>query len=265
MIKKPEIFLISIIALLGVFCLSSKSLAETAYPAGTNQIVAKNVCDLQSQLKELKKAGNNQNLADWEKYQTELKIRKGILENTLDCGIIEIANLKTNLISLSPITNDLIVLKNALDNSLSKIADYYNSQKPRVSNFGLSETKVFAQNLKNWRADNYEPLLKRITNLNIWLKNQTLFEAARSRLDKINQTVRALKLVDSDKIQQSFRQVKDNFGVASDANTLARQSLKNPNSVNDFLPLMQLSLDALAQTYQNLFELSDLINTLLPH
>ncbi len=215
--------------------------------------VAANVCEFQSDLKQLSSAETNSS----SDIQTELAIRRNLLNQIIDCAINDAAKLQSNIKSLSINIPEIKDIQNRLVSKFDEIINYYSYQKTLVNNLGVEGSKRFAINLKDWRASNYTPLAGLGANFEIFSKNQELVQTTENRLNQMEITVRALKLTDYETIRTSLKDAENNFRQAKEYNNQAENVFKRLGQP-DYLPiLMKSSLEYLKNVYQNFFDIQD--------
>ncbi len=191
-----------------------------------------------------------------EAIRAELALRKSILGNILDCSIGEIQGIKATLHVLSSGNPDITDLINRFSNKLDEAAAYYTSQKSAVGDLGIWGSKDMARTIAERRDSYLNPLTQGVAQFAIWAKNQDLFRVAENRLGQIQTTVKILKLIDNQEMSGRVEKAKDSFANAKAFNEEARQTLLRMDISDNSLTLIKNSLEALAETYANFFEVS---------
>lgn len=257
-IKKLLVFLFSFLILV---LIDVQNIQATEEASSSDPIKNDEICLLEEQLikfENLKKA----DLSEEEKISSKEKLKKEIIISIFDCSIKEADFLKSKLNEISISDEGVEIVRQELIEKLSAIADYYKKQKEEdISNFNV---KIIAKNLKTWREENYKPIQQKIASFILWVNNQSLFDTAQNRLDRLNQTVKTLKIIDQEesKIQNLIQKASNILKTAQTNNFLAKQALKNSNLADDALIFIRASLNNLYQVYRVFFELGDTIRPL---
>ncbi len=203
-------------------------------------------------------------LSDAPDLRTSLAARKDALHKILECALTEALDLKKELDATSVATDELKAQKNAASIELQKSIDFYRMQSGRVDDLGLYATRELARSLKEWRTANYASAASGAYNFIIWTRNQTLFAAASNRFTQASYTATALKIVDNEQVQKVFAKLNDDFAKAKESNAQAQNALSTNTPPDTTLALIKKSLRDLSQTYQDFFEFSDAVRTIIP-
>jgi len=221
-------------------------------------------CNLnQAEFDELASVQTNPSLDFLEEIRAELKIRRGLLLQTVLCAIKEADELRLNLNQAPTINPDAKQLQEKLGGQIEDALNYYKLQKSKINDLGIQGSKDFAKELRVWRESNYKPLSLRIFNFIIWSKNQDIIQTAQNRINQINRAVVFLRLIDNEEIQNLFKDAETSFGEALSENQAALNSIREFGTPADSLGHIKTSLEGLALTYQKFFELSEAIGKLL--
>lgn len=229
---------------------------------GNKIAFAESHCDFRDELEKLNAvagATTSEN-GGWD----ELTIRRSILGQVLDCSTEEAKNLEGKLRNLS-LDSDLEYLGNRVLAGLETAALYYENQKLRIPDLGLAGARSFAKNLRDWRAGNYAPFAQTGERLALWSNNQRLFETARTRFRYVGQAVQVLKLTDNEEIQNLFKAAEKRFATARGLNQEAKEGFRAGLEHDESLGRIKASLQALSETYEAFFALSESVQKILPH
>ncbi len=217
-------------------------------------------CNLsRGKLDELKSIQENPDLDYAQKTAIELRTRKALLEEIVDCSIKEAVATENNLAKTDINDSEVRTLRSQFISRLDDAANYYELQKSKIGDLGLQGSRNFARDLKDWRDGNYKPATKLASNFIIWSQNQGLMQSAKNRLDQIASAVNILKLVYDEKIQNLWRSANESFNKAREANLEAKLNLR-ASLPDEALNSLKTSLSALSQTYSNLSDLFANIN-----
>lgn len=217
----------------------------------------------QAKFNELKTVQSNPLLDPFARIKAELKIRRELLTNTIDCATEEARELQSSFNDVE--TNNLAVkaLQTQFSPWFTDTIAYYKLQKAKIGDLGLKGSRDFARNLKVWRDGNYKPTAKIVSNFIIWAQNQDLIEIAQNRINQIGRTIDFLGLAGNTEIQKLWREVGEEFKDALEFNEGAKESLRVYSSPDDSSEAIKSSLKSLAATYQKLFDVIDAINQTL--
>ncbi|OGY99013.1 MAG: hypothetical protein A2945_04185 [Candidatus Liptonbacteria bacterium RIFCSPLOWO2_01_FULL_52_25] len=218
---------------------------------------AKAACTLdRSRFAELRSIQENFSIDSLEKIRQELAIRKQLLHATIDCAIEEAANTQTNLEAFSGKDSYIQTFRAQLIGQLVNSASYYRAEKTKIDYLGLRGSREFAENVRDWRNNNYKLIAKDAANLVLWTDNQDLIEKARARMSAIEPTIGLAKIVDNEKVQVLWKDAQSHFEATTNHNRRATTALRERRSADEVLGLMKSSLEALAATYQKLLDIS---------
>lgn len=196
--------------------------------------------------------------------KTEAEVRRELLKKVIECAIADSKTLQSTVRDLDSKDEDILKIKARFTSSLDRLLEYYADQEIRAKDVGLQGSKIMAKNLKNWRENTYAPMAEETTVLVLWVKNQSLFATAKNRLDQITQTVKALKLMDEENIKKLLDEAGANYKEAAALNAGAKQGLLDSIPSSESIGRIKGSLEALAKTYKNFFDLSEAVKKLLP-
>jgi len=229
-------------------------------------------CNFQSQFEELADVKNNTKLDGLQRIRLELKIRKDILNNVLDCVIQDALSTKAKLGEIRPSDQEDKTIQNQFLHQLDLIVYYYQNQKLKIEDLGIrgnedlpKDIRDLVRDIKEWRANTYLPLANEAINFLIWIKNRDLIKTTEQRLTQINQTTKNLKVSDNEDIQSLLEKSRLNIETAKVGNLEAKKIFQNfpPSPKNSSLAFIKISLESLAKAYQNFFDITDAIKKIL--
>ena len=225
----------------------------------------KPACSFQTQLDAIKNAAEDKNLDSIQKVKVELSARKSMLKNVIDCAAIDVENLKTETEAIAvPSDGPIQQIKNQIVGDLRGILQYYAAQKSKIENVGIRGSQDLARDIKEWRAINYSPLAQKAVNFIAWNKNRELIQTAQNRIAQVRRTVIVLKLLNDEEFQNLFNRADGHFNEAVSSNDKTLETFTRLGNPEDALFLIKATLEALSETYQEFFTISERINKLLP-
>jgi hypothetical protein len=235
----------------------SFSILFAAYAAGSD-------CQFQAQVDQLQTLQANPSGDYVQDIRAELKLRKNILTQVLDCSILDATNLKSKLATATSTDTGILDLQNKLLKNIQGSIEYFTTEKNTINDLGVRGTQETAKNIRDKRKTMYAPLAERAVHLQIWIHDQELMKTAQNRFAQVSDTVKTLKLSD-DTVQKTLKSAGDSLAVALDANQKAKDALLDDSSDSQSVSLpLKTSLEVLAQTYQSFFDLGQSIKTFLP-
>ncbi len=224
-----------------------------------------NACGItQDDLAAIKAIQNNISLSYGDELQQELAARKNLLSKTISCAEVDAKGMKADLDN-ETVDPNLESLKNQWSDRLSSAISYYDLQLQRVNEAGISGTESIAKETLAWRANNYAPLAENVLNFIMWSENQTLFATAKNRLVQVNNLIISPLFSETPDVQNDYEEAAVSLKAAEDQNVSAKNAFAQSLSPNETLLFIKQSLDSLSSTYQHFFDISNLIQSLLPH
>jgi hypothetical protein len=190
--------------------------------------------------------------------KAELKIRKGILDKIIICSIKEAEDLKNELELMRGDSKNIIDLRNKFLTELDQAINYYESQKNGIADLGILGTKNMAKKLIDWRASSFDYLVERTNYFSTWEKNQIFINAAGDRLRQIRKSVLSVSEDDVEVIK-ILDEAENNLQKAQESNKDAQDSFWGFESTDESLNAIKSTLEALASTYQNFFDLTNVV------
>jgi hypothetical protein len=212
----------------------------------------------------IKAIQNDPTLSYLEEIKAELAVRKQLLAATITCAKSDAETLKTSLTAITPSQN-FVTLQSQLAGQLDEAMAYYDLELQKSNTAGLSGTQAVAKDLLSWRESNYAPLAENVSNFILWSQNQAVFTVAASRLGQVKSLVGSVPFSENAELQSDLQESIVSLQSAQDENTKAGQAFSQSLPPDQTLALIQQSLGDLAATYQHFFDISSLVQTLLPH
>jgi hypothetical protein len=220
-------------------------------------------CDLTAQANALAEA-RKKNDGTSAGIKGELAVRKTVLKDTIDCSSQEVKTLQASVKALDPKDEDILTVRDRFASRLQDAIDHYAELTGKIDDLGLRGSRDMARNLIDWRTGSYLPIADEAGNVVIWTRNQPLFDTAQNRLNQIGQTLRTLKLFESDDVKALYEKSQANLEKALELNAIARSALVEDLPAEVTTPKIKASLEGLSATYKNFFELSEAAKKLLP-
>jgi len=196
--------------------------------------------------------------------RAELALRQDILRRTLDCASYEVENLRTKVGALKNLDKPSSDLQSQFLRELDEALQFYGDEHAKIATLGLRGSQDMAREIKERRASTYAPMTEEVLHFLIWVKNQDLFRAARLRFADIEKTIQALKLADDEDMGKLIADANANLEAANRFNVAAQDALGQFPPRDNTFELIKQSLESLAKTYQNFFEVSDAAQKVLP-
>jgi hypothetical protein len=104
-----------------------------------------------------------------------------------------------------------------------------------------------------------------VSDFILWSENQAVFGVAQNRLGQVRGLVKSVPFSENAELQGAFQGAIVSLQSAEDENAKAGQAFAQSLSPEQTLLLIQGSLGDLATTYQHFFDISSLVQKLLPH
>ena len=194
----------------------------------------------------------------------ELFARKALLARTITCAKAETQSLQDNLNGLS-VNDDEKAIRSQLSDRLNDAMNYYNLELEKVGGAGITGTQIIAKEVFAWRGNNYAPLAAQVANFTLWVKNQNLFETALARLRSIESIVSFLERAAPDNdLQSDLASAQALVQTARDENGAVKNAFLQSLPPGETLTLIQQSLKSLSDAYQKFFDISTIVQALLP-
>ena len=260
-------FFIAFIAGLALFSQLLNAGAATTTPGtGALPVMAgNNTCGITaSDLAAIKSIQENSSVNLLNELQWELATRRSLLSKTILCAEAEAEQTKTDL-NNATVDPSLENLRNQWSDRLDSATSYYNLELQKVNETGISGTELIAQEVLAWRESNFAPLAENVHNFIAWSENQALFTTAEGRLVQVNNLVTSPLFSESLDVQNDYEEAAVSLKAAEDQNALAKNAFAESLSPDQTLLFIKQSLGSLSSTYQYFFNISSLIQSLLPH
>jgi hypothetical protein len=246
---------------------SASSSLGAASSTSSVSVASTGDCEFQSYFDELNKVGADAYLDYQSSVVAELKIRQEALNAVLDCGLKDVANLKSQLEQekISDSNSKAQLIQNQYLGQLQQANDFYNQEKARVSGLGILGTKQLAAEILNWKQNTYDSQSEKIVDFILWLRNQKFIGIVQQRLNAFSHYLNTWNLMDNPEIQSSFSDAQKNFQSAQDLNTRIGNDFYNQNfNLPDMTQSIKISLESVSAAYQNFFDLQKEIQKILP-
>jgi hypothetical protein len=218
----------------------------------------------ESDLMAIKTIQGNTSLSYTDELQQELAARRNLLSKTIQCAKTGAEQDKT-AIDNSKVSSNLESLKNQWSDKLNSAISYYDLQLQKINDTGISGTEAIAREVFTWRQNNYAPLAENVSNFIMWSDNQGLFTTAQNRLAQINNLTDSALFSQNADVQNDYEEAAVSLKTAEDQNAAAQNAFAQSLAPDQTLSLIKKSLDSLSSTYQHFFDVSNLIQSLLPH
>ncbi len=205
---------------------------------------------------------SNPNLGYLDEINQELAARKNLLSKTITCAKNDAQSLRATMAGASVSAADENIKSQLLGN-IDVAIDYYNLELGKLNDSGIKETEQIAQEVLSWRASTYVQLAGRVDNFILWSENQNLFETASARMAQITPMVSFLSQTNNSDLANAFSAAQTSFAAAKNENASARSAIVQSLSSDQTLGVIKQSLQSLSDTYQNFFNVSDIIQKLL--
>jgi hypothetical protein len=212
----------------------------------------------------IKNIQNDASLSYSAELQQELVARRNLLKKTIDCAEADAMQDQENLDN-TPVDQSFQELENQLSDRLSDAISYYDLQSQKVDDVGISGTESIARDVLDWRENNYAPLSENILNFITWSDNQVLFTKAVGRLAQVDNLVNSPLFSENSDLQNDYEQAAVSLKAAQDQNNQAKIALSQSLPPDQSLLLIKQSLGSLSAAYQHFFDISGLVQSLLPH
>lgn len=183
------------------------------------QVPNKEVSNKVDELVELK---DNDTLSDEEKEIKEIRIRKEALGKITDLSLLEIKNLEDKINSLSFESDAQNKIKEAFLEILNKNKVYSEDLKLKAENeeLTLEEVKDLAQEFKDWREENYNKHIKKLTVFILTFQEKNVLKTANIRLEKIIVDIKKLESAKIIKKEDTWKYIESAMKSLANAQIL---------------------------------------------
>lgn len=194
----------------------------------------------------------------------ELTARKALLTKTITCAKDDAQTLQDDLNSLH-VNDNAKTLQSQLSGKLGDAMNYYDIELGKVNDAGIAGTQAIAKEVLAWRASHYDLLAGQVANFILWSKNQDLFSAAENRLRGVENLVAFLEqAAPNNDLASDLASAQALVQTASDENQAAENALLRSLPPDQSLAAIQQSLQSLSAAYQKFFDISTIVQMLLP-
>jgi hypothetical protein len=208
---------------------------------------------------------NNATLSWSQEVTQELTVRKQLITKTVVCAQADVKALQKALAAAPANSDAAASIQSQLQSKLNDAANFYTIELGKLNGAGIAGSESIAREIFAWRAGTYAPLSGQVNNFIVWSGNQNLFSTAQTRMNQTQQAVSFFENASANSnLQNAFNAAYSSFQNAKDDNIAAQTALAQSLPPDQSLALIKQSLDALSDTYQKFFAVSDIIKTLLP-
>jgi hypothetical protein len=195
----------------------------------------------------------------------ELAARKALLLQTISCAETQINTVQAELAGASgTASNQAQAIQVELNGKLNDALNYYELERGKLTDAGIAATEQVAGEVLSWRASTFAPISDQVDNFLLWTGNQSLFSTAATRMAQVGQVVSFLAPTNNAGLAAAYAGAQASFQTAEDQNTAAEQALAQSQSGSQVTGLIQQSLQSLADTYKNLFTVSQIVQNFVP-
>jgi hypothetical protein len=208
---------------------------------------------------------NDPTLNATQEITQELAMRKQLIAKTVSCAQGDVRALQKALAGTSVSGDAANSIQTQLQSRLSDAANFYTLELSKLNGAGISGSESIARDILAWRTGTYTPLSGQVNNFILWAGNQNLFSTAQTRMNQTQQAVSFFENASTNSdLQNAFNAAYSSFQTAKGDNATAQAALAQALPPDQALMLIKQSLDALSDTYQKFFAVSDIVKTLLP-
>lgn len=194
----------------------------------------------------------------------ELAARKALLTRTITCAKAEAQSLQNNLNALR-VNDSEKTLQSQFSGKLDDAMNYYDLELTKAGNAGIAGTQGIAREVLAWRAGTYDPLAAQVANFMLWEKNQNLFAIAAGRLHAMENFVSFLEEAGAQNdLRADLAGAQALIQSANNENQAAKNAFIQSLPPDQSFALIQQSLQSLSDAYQTFFDMSTIIQKLLP-
>ncbi len=225
--------------------------------AQSSQIEDK-LSDTKTKVEQLIEIKDDIDVSDEEKAQAELTIKKAVLLDILDLGILQLENLKKKLDKISfPDTQEWEEIRASLYERIDGHIAYYQETKGVVDNdeIELEDIKAMAQSIKEQKTSAIDPTIRNINDIIIVFSIADILSLGDQRLEKISSDIAKIynkNLTKNQDLRELFVDASDVLEQAHTVNNRSKEiilhlySPTTSTSTTEFLGELALSLDPTA-------------------
>jgi hypothetical protein len=151
--------------------------------------------EVSNKVDELIELKDDSTLSDKDKEVKEIQIRKEALGKITGLSLVEIKNLEDKINSLDFGSDAQNKIKDAFLEILDKNKKYSEDLKTKTDSdkLTLEEVKNLAQEYKDWRDENYNKYIKKLTVFILTFQEKNVLKTANTRLEKITADLKKLE------------------------------------------------------------------------
>jgi hypothetical protein len=198
-------------------------------------------------------------LSNADKVSRELDARKALLAKAIACAEGEVSKLRGTVSGVSPSDAATANIQSQLASKLDDASNYYGLERVKLADAGIVGTEQVAKEMLVWRASVLTPLADQINYFTLWSGSQPLFAAATARMAQVSRIVSFLVATNDNNLAAALGKAQASFQVAQDENSAAKNAITQSLSGDQVSALMGQSLQSLADTYQDFFSISTII------
>lgn len=236
------------------------AVAALALPLKT-VMAAEDVCDFQARFEQLRAIQVDGSRDYIEAIRAQLKVRKEILRNVIDCALKEVRARQENFKKL-PAEYQQSDTGKTIAKDLEDSAGFYAEKKKSIDNLGIKGTQDLARDIAFWRSHNYKPITEKQDNYWLWSSNQNLFQKTAARFAQIKPAVISVTLLDNEEVAAAWKEAEKKFEEASEKNAAAKVAFQMDPEKAPIL--IKASLEPLAEIYKKFMEVSEAIKKSVP-
>lgn len=221
-------------------------------------------CALARPIADLKSVRKAPAADQFEAIRAELKVRKDALREVIPCLVREAQSLRERVHSLSLEDEQLRRLQERFVERLDDAKKFYENHLKRVDDLGIRGSQDMARTLKEWRASTFGSLQDESVAFVLWVKNQELLRAARTRFEEVSRAMKLLNLTENEDIAALFEAARAELEATESLNAEAGRVLLDSGPSRESLTRIKATLASLQDTYKAFFELSEAVEKILP-
>jgi len=182
--------------------------------------------EVSNKVEELIELKDDNTLSDQEKEEKEIQVRKEALEKIIDLSLIETKNLANKINALELSSEDQIAIKVKLISILDANESYSKELKTKTEkeDISLEEIKNLAQEYKDWRDENYNKYVKKITVFILTFQEKQVLKTADIRLEKIMSDLKKLEDLKVLKKEDTLKFITDSTKNLANAQVLNKNA-----------------------------------------
>jgi len=195
--------------------------------AEETKAISEPACDIEKSLNNFLSIRDDNKLEKEEKEKEEFSARKNLLGEIISCSIKETTNAKNELQNLKNLDEKSLSAKDFLTSKL----DYFLSfLKEKDNEFKASlddkeKIKSIAEELLNWRQNEYSNNLKNATNFTLSFKQDDIIKTTDARWQKISSSIKSLFSLKNKEVATLLQKTSDGIKEAKDLKEKAYNNL----------------------------------------